>query len=117
MSNMSLQNCAKIYELIRKVDGYEKLTLEQIGDKIGYQKTTISNVLCALRIKKKRVCPPRKIKIKAEKEVRYVRPEPDKCWCGECPPNRQSTECYSIEVAGRPLIDPSLDYLNSKSFC
>ena len=56
---------------------------------------------------------------KIEKPVKSVKAKKEytPCFCGNCPLGKQSAECYSIEVAGRPMIDPSLDYLNSKSFC
>lgn len=59
------------------------------------------------------------VKIEIEKPAKKIKPkkEYDLCWCGECPLGKQSDECYQIEMAGRPRVDPSLEYLNSKSFC
>lgn len=58
------------------------------------------------------------VKIEIVKTVKTKpKKEYDPCWCGECPLGKQSDECYHLELAGRHRIDPSLEYLNSKSFC
>jgi len=59
------------------------------------------------------------VKIKVDKPVKKSKEkkEYDLCFCGECPLGKQSDECYQIELAGRPRIDPSFSYLNSKSVC
>jgi len=118
MSFMKIETANKIYQKILKVPNWETIKQIDIGVALGYSKATISTVFVMLNIKRKRVRSAKQIEIRKAPAVRVTNiVEKEKCFCGECPPGRQSAECYSIEVAGRPLIDPSLDYLNSKSWC
>lgn len=115
MPSLTLSAAQRIYSKMMCLNGFPNLTLKEMSAELGYTGQTLSVARStALGMKKVRELKPRKKKPVIRATVFVAK---EACFCGECPVGKQSAECYSIEVAGRPMIDPCLDYLNSKSFC